>query len=297
MWRLACLFLLAGGIFTSSLSSEPPGRLRDRQRRDLLEFLRENRLRNLNHLYAYSLRGEFPENEEFAGEAVPLFKDRHGRPCSVAYLMIKCGLAALVDRVSRGNNLVRISDITRGPVMDWILVSGLTKEECALIQPCYTKDRRIWEGPLSSPMEHSAGRLVVTGTWKLPREFRLRPQIPEKQLIRSHLFHVYEELHLRTEERLQVALRRLIPYMDDYREELDLATPVPCLVEKRDIPGNLAHVRYVRQAYRWWDPPAVRRVREIDCNNLDCCVPPYRYARWERQILDDSLLPSPPPLR
>jgi hypothetical protein len=79
--------------------------------------------------------------------------DGKGRACAVASLLIQSGQRKVVEQVSKKNNHVRIADLAGGPVVDWILISGLTQEECALIQPSYN-----WT-PESEPTEAQKAEL------------------------------------------------------------------------------------------------------------------------------------------
>ena len=40
----------------------------------------------------------------------------------------------LVDKVAEQNNFIRLADVSQGPLMDWILTSGLTQDEMVAIQ-------------------------------------------------------------------------------------------------------------------------------------------------------------------
>jgi hypothetical protein len=47
------------------------------------------------------------------------------------------GWSAAVASIIASDNFVYVPDVDRGPIADWILTSGLTLEEAALIQPAY----------------------------------------------------------------------------------------------------------------------------------------------------------------
>lgn len=100
------------------------------------EALLAARKRQLVRLRAYAAARRFPSNHKIFGET-PVFVDPHGIPCAVAHLMIESGHAELVQRVTETDNHVRIATLSRGPVVDWILRSGLTQMECGDIQPAY----------------------------------------------------------------------------------------------------------------------------------------------------------------
>jgi hypothetical protein len=100
------------------------------------EALLAARKRQLVRLRAYAGGRRFPRNHRIFGET-PVFVDPDGIPCAVAYLMIESGSDALVQRIAETDNHVRIGTLAGGPVVDWILRSGLMQMECADIQPTY----------------------------------------------------------------------------------------------------------------------------------------------------------------
>jgi hypothetical protein len=105
------------------------------ERTTWLRHLRRERMINLARLQAYQLRGVFPHNEH--ARALPVFVDAHNNACAVGYLMRASGWDKAVRHVQQRNNYVYVLDIHSGPVLEWILQSGLTREEAALIQPAY----------------------------------------------------------------------------------------------------------------------------------------------------------------
>ncbi len=101
------------------------------------QHLRFRRTDMLNLLAAYIEVGQFPHNYDFPGERKPCFIDRDGRICAVGYLVAQTeGLSAagaINDRFQYHNLL----DIKDTALDSWIAESGLTKLECAMIQPAY----------------------------------------------------------------------------------------------------------------------------------------------------------------
>jgi hypothetical protein len=95
------------------------------------------RLVNMQRLRLYQLRGVFPQNEHVADRAVPVFVDNYDTACAVGHLMRQSGWTDEVAKIQRTNNLVYVPDVHAGPLVDWVLSSGLTQEEAALIQPSY----------------------------------------------------------------------------------------------------------------------------------------------------------------
>ncbi|MEM7387587.1 MAG: hypothetical protein AAF514_21850, partial [Verrucomicrobiota bacterium] len=119
-------------------SEEPvagfPEGMRDREVR--LSFLKEQRRRQIERLVAYAEAGVFPIND-YRSSAVPVFVDRRSTACAVGHLMRCSGKEALVRKIVEANRFVCLKDVTEGPVIEWVLQSGLTMEEAMLIQPTY----------------------------------------------------------------------------------------------------------------------------------------------------------------
>ena len=99
--------------------------------------LETRRTWQMHTLYEYAVRGKFPKNEGQSDSPAPIFVDSHGTHCAVGYLMHRSGHDSAVASISSTNNLVYISDVSTGELVDWIEFSGLTQDEAALIQPAY----------------------------------------------------------------------------------------------------------------------------------------------------------------
>lgn len=87
-------------------------------------------------LGAYRDAGCFPRNTSFPG-LQPIFIDDRGTACAVAHLMIATGAGDVAESVAQMQNLAYVPEIRDGRVGEWAQRSGLTLEECALIQPAY----------------------------------------------------------------------------------------------------------------------------------------------------------------
>lgn len=148
--------------------------------------LQENRRRNLAHLREYTEAGRYPINDEVEGET-PIFVDRRGTPCAVAYLMLMSGREDLVRKVVGENNYVRIGELVDGPVLDWIRTSGLTQAECALIQPAYRRRRP----PRVDGYRLEVSRIRTVGEApRIPDAYLARPHRVEPRRIYIHLTRV-----------------------------------------------------------------------------------------------------------
>ncbi|MBA3538872.1 MAG: hypothetical protein H0T79_04530 [Deltaproteobacteria bacterium] len=82
---------------------------------------------------AYQRTGVFPSNTH-GDRALNVWRDREGHFCAAATIIRVSGGVALADKIAEQNNFIKLGEVTRGPVMDWILASGFTQDEIAAIQ-------------------------------------------------------------------------------------------------------------------------------------------------------------------
>jgi hypothetical protein len=140
-----------------------------REIRDLLrDALTARRQASLAAFARYVDTGSFPANVHKAGE-LNVWRDAQGRYCAAAAIIRASGKTALVDKVAADNNFIVLGDVKQGPLLDWILTSGLTQEEIALIQ-------RPFRGTSKQPLEESgeiAGAGVVDPTMRDAEQVRL----------------------------------------------------------------------------------------------------------------------------
>ncbi len=90
------------------------------------------RAQQIQRLHDYRVAGVFPIDAR--GFPLSVFRDQKGKPRPMAALIEQSGGRSLVDRVVRENNTLRLADVHDGPLMDWMLDSGLTQEEVAYVQ-------------------------------------------------------------------------------------------------------------------------------------------------------------------
>lgn len=110
------------------------------RRRDISKMskaLRENRLKMLDLLHDYSTRAEFPVNYDHAGVRIPCFIDKDSRICAVGYLIEKTAGREIAEKINTGFKYAEIYEMDDPLVDNWIASSGLSKLECAMIQPTY----------------------------------------------------------------------------------------------------------------------------------------------------------------
>lgn len=99
----------------------------------LKRVLSNRRAKNIAAFRAYANRGVYPHNFVTDG-ALNVWIDEEGHMCAAATMIFRSGARSLVRQIGRDDNYIRLGDITGGPVMDWILTSGLTQTEVATIQ-------------------------------------------------------------------------------------------------------------------------------------------------------------------
>jgi hypothetical protein len=164
--------------------------------------LAAHRDQQLQRLEAYASAGQFPHNYTTA-PSLHMFRDDAGRLCAVANLLHQDGRDDLVDATVRDRNDFEIADAHGGPMLDWVLASGLTQEELARIQaPAVVRRPRA---PL--PRQVPVPRPVEVA--------RNQPEnaIPEAQMdaaVRAHVTAVEVELRANAARSLDLAVDRYI---------------------------------------------------------------------------------------
>lgn len=155
--------------------------------------LHDLRMHRIADLEAYAKAGSFPQNDYSISDFTPVFVDGAGTACAVGHLMRCAGATGLVDTVAAESRFVKLHEIQIGPVVDWILTSGLTKEECELIQPSYP-----WKTDPPPDKEPDMRALE-----------RLAGDPESVTFIRHHLLATARKLRKDTPLSLQLALQRL----------------------------------------------------------------------------------------
>jgi hypothetical protein len=97
--------------------------LRRKDISSLTKEQKENRLKMLDLLHEYWTAGVFPKNYDYPDQRMPCFIDKDGNIC-----------AEEINSKFKYEYLLAMNDQT---VDRWIQSSGLTKEECAMVQPTY----------------------------------------------------------------------------------------------------------------------------------------------------------------
>ena len=99
--------------------------------------LQKKRSHLLDLLHDYSTNGIFPKNYDYTDQRKPCFIDKDGAICAVGYLIEQTSGREVAEKINSQHKYEYILEMNDPHVDKWILASGLTKEECAMIQPSY----------------------------------------------------------------------------------------------------------------------------------------------------------------
>ena len=111
--------------------------LRQKDVSDLSPSLREKRSHVLDLLHDYLEAGIFPRNYDMSEFRKPCFIDKDNRICAVGYLVEKTAGRATAERINKTHKYDKIFEMHDAIIDEWIATSGLSKKECAMIQPTY----------------------------------------------------------------------------------------------------------------------------------------------------------------
>ncbi len=124
--------------------------------------LAKRRAHNLAAFRAYRKGGVYPHNTYRTG-SLNVWRDADGHLCAAATMIDRDGQHDLVTKTAESNNYLRLLDVTDGPLMDWILTSGLTNEEIDRIQ-----------APMVEPPEVQRERMRQQRAWQIAEDAKLR---------------------------------------------------------------------------------------------------------------------------
>jgi hypothetical protein len=194
-------FLVPMAALLALTGCDAPDAARDRpvptmqQAEALRAQLAAHRDQQIARLDAYARAGQFPHDYTTA-PSVHMFRDAQGRLCAVANLVHADGRDDLVDATVRTHNDLAVADVHDGPILDWMLGSGLTQEELARIQapaPLVVAPP-LPSSPTPGPVAHPEA-----------------PAVDEPTMIaaiRAHIAEVEGELRANRERSLDVAVDR-----------------------------------------------------------------------------------------
>jgi len=111
--------------------------LRNKNVSDLSTDLQTKRNHLLDLLHNYWTNGVFPKNYDYADQRKPCFIDKDGTICAVGYLLEQTTSRQVADYINSKHKYDELLAMNNSTVDNWVLTSGLTKEECAMIQPAY----------------------------------------------------------------------------------------------------------------------------------------------------------------
>jgi len=121
----------------------------------LLDAMTARRAEAVERLHAYRVAAVYPTDD--AGLPLGVFRDARGVRCPMSELIYQSGRADLVDEVVRTDNALRLAEVHDGPLMAWMLESGLTKEEIVEIQGVMELDYAFLENVNNA----EAGRSIL----------------------------------------------------------------------------------------------------------------------------------------
>jgi hypothetical protein len=107
----------------------PPPPNRD----DIKIALAMRREHNLAAFHAYWQGGVYPHNTYRTGP-LNVWRDAEGHLCAAATMISKDGHDDLAQKTADSDNNIRLLDVTKGELLDWMLTSGLTIEDIDMIQ-------------------------------------------------------------------------------------------------------------------------------------------------------------------
>lgn len=148
MWKHLLAAALALGLTAQAadarlVTARPPAAavsVERAQRAKLRAILAERRATNIAAFRTYVVAGVYPHNLnptpdiDGLGDELNIWIDREGHRCAAAQMIWASGAHALVEAQAATDNYIRLANVTDGPLMDWILTSGLTQDEVVLIQ-------------------------------------------------------------------------------------------------------------------------------------------------------------------
>lgn len=111
--------------------------LRKKNTDNLTPGVRCKRMELLDYLHDYNKAGIFPEIDDRSVQYLPCFIDKDGRICAVGYLIEKSAGRQLAENINRKCRYKNLSAMNTRQVNEWLSATGLTKQECELIQPAF----------------------------------------------------------------------------------------------------------------------------------------------------------------
>lgn len=95
--------------------------------------LLKRRAANSAAFHDYIVKGVYPHNT-FRDGPLNVWLDGSNHFCAAATMIVKDGHQDLASATAKEHNNIRLLDVTEGPLLDWMLMSGFTIEEIDQIQ-------------------------------------------------------------------------------------------------------------------------------------------------------------------
>jgi len=172
------------------------------------DVLAQHRRQQIERLRAYAQAGAFPHNTT-TDAPLHMFRDAQGNYCAVANLIHQDGRDDLVETTVKTRNDLAVADVSDGPVMDWVLASGLTKEEVVRIQePAPRMRSQPTPEPRAvapTPVKKIVPVAVVKPAPAAPKGLT---EAEMQAKIRAHVAEVLSELEANTAKSLDLAVAR-----------------------------------------------------------------------------------------
>jgi hypothetical protein len=111
--------------------------LRQKDVSNLSTDLQLKREHLLDLLHDYWTAEIFPKNYDYQEERKPCFIDKNGTICAVGYLVEQTTNRQVAEGINNKHQYENLLDMKDDVLDAWIENSGLTKQECAMIQPNY----------------------------------------------------------------------------------------------------------------------------------------------------------------
>jgi hypothetical protein len=111
--------------------------LRSKEVSKLTKEQQQNRLKTLALLNKYWTAGIFPKNYTYPNKRIPCFIDKDGKICAVGYLIQQSVGRQIAEEINTKFKYEYLLAMNEQTIDSWVQSSGLTKEECAMIQPTY----------------------------------------------------------------------------------------------------------------------------------------------------------------
>jgi hypothetical protein len=99
---------------------------------------KKNRMAMLDLLHEYWKAGVFPTNYDYPNQRIPCFIDKDGNICAVGYLIEQTAGREVAENINNKFKYTYLLNMHTDAIDAWIQTSGLTMEECAMIQPTYS---------------------------------------------------------------------------------------------------------------------------------------------------------------